>query len=219
LQAYLGLTERLENLRQMEANQRLAGELAYGFLTRHFSFEAFRRARGDLHALDERLDGAISNSAQIIDGLFRPGATAGRPFDKIEWIRTELTKLASRADLLAFARNAFIESSPMLKLRFLMDGLTAVRTFLIRDCPPAEELGADEFTPALICYIVIARPHAIVSNFVFLAEFCGNRGFKHFDASASIPLVTLAAVIKDAVPDVVLTALTASEMVQQMASP
>jgi hypothetical protein len=216
LQAYKAMTEKLEAIPQLRQNANLAGELAYGFLTRHFDFETFRKLRSNLSALDAKLDRAIEDPSRTIDLLFQPGATAGKKFDMVAWMRGELAKLKERPDLLAFVRNGCVESSPMLKVRFLMDGMTAVRAFLIRNLPPAEEIGADEFTPALICYVVIAKPHAIVSNFAFLGDFCGNRGYKHFESTGSIPLVTLAAVIRDALPGTDLLALTESETVRQL---
>jgi hypothetical protein len=218
LDAYAALTERIGAAPPPRPDVRLAGELAYGFLTRGFGFEAFRQRRPALVALDAKMEAALADPQPAIDALFPEDATAGKRFDKVAWMRGELAKLAERADLLAFARNACVESSPMLKVRFLMDGLTAVRAFLIRNCPPAEEIGADEFTPALICYVVIARPHAVVSNFAFIGDFCGNAGFKHFESTASIPLVTLAAVIRDMLPGVDVGTLTESEIVQQLQS-
>jgi hypothetical protein len=188
LEAYLTLTAKLETIPQLQSTPKLAGELVYGFLTRHFNFERFRKLKPNLIKLDQQLHDAIRDPTQIIDKLFRPGSTAGRSFDKVGWIRRQLTTLKVRSDLLAFVRNASVESSPMLKVRFLMDGLTAVRAFLIRNCPPAEEIGADEFTPALVCYVVIAQPHAMVSNFAFLGDFCGDRRYLHLESDLIFPL-------------------------------
>jgi hypothetical protein len=65
----------------------------------------------------------------------------------------------------------------MIKLRFFTDRFAAVRSFLIRACPPAEELVAGEFTPALICHVVLAQLDALVSNFIFLTDFYEDRFF------------------------------------------
>jgi hypothetical protein len=171
--------------------------LIYGFLSQNFKFEEFRRARPNLKKLDERVRTGIADPEPVIEVQF-----AGSGGAKGAWLRKRLMEMKAEEDILDFVRVACDASVPLEKLRAFLLAFGMARMFFIQDAGPKNELGADEFTPMLICYVVIANPNAIVSNLAYLADLCGNPEFEVLFDEATEPMVILRSVVTQALPGV-----------------
>jgi hypothetical protein len=184
--------------------------LVDGFLTSHFSFEQFRGLRPDLAVYDEQIRRALTEPAGLTAQLFPRGGGAGK-LDKNSWLRPELDDLRERSDLLDVVCGAALESTPLRKLAELAHGLALARAFFLGRCPPALELGADEFTPISIAYVYIANPPFLLSNLIYLGEMCYR---PEFDAVVGQTIAPAAGVLvmgcRETVPDVDLSRLTSA---------
>jgi hypothetical protein len=140
-----------------------------------------------------------------------PVTKAAQPgkFDKQTWLREHAEKLQEKEDMLEVFRNAALESSPQRKLNEMGRGLELARVFFSQACPPTTELGADEFTPIMIAYVIQANPPFLLSNLVYIIEFCNPPEFSVvFGSSIVHALTVIRVVVSDILPDVDLTTMT-----------
>jgi hypothetical protein len=179
-----------------KSHTKFAPQLIYGFVTAEFDFAAFKQARPELIALDVRVAQALAEPDSITAADF-PRTNVDNPnkFNKAAWMLDQIEKLKGRRDLLDIVKVACLESSPARKISEFQRGLREARNFFAKDFPPSMEMGEDEFTPIMIAYVTIANPLDLVSNFVFIAEFCGAAAISHlFEAMIIHPMVVLKAI-------------------------
>jgi hypothetical protein len=210
-ESFTVVSAALAALRHPCALRRAYGDLlVYGFLTSEFSFDEFRSLRSDLSAPDARVTQALAFPDAIIRRQIPPPA-APRRLDKHSWLALQVDRLRLREDLLDCARDACIESTPLRKLDRLGHALSVARAYFSQECPPAIELGADEFTPIMIVYLALANPPYLVSNLVYIIDFCYSEAFGAlFETSIVQPAGTLRLLITEALPGFDLASVTRS---------
>jgi hypothetical protein len=149
-------------------------EMIYGFLTTQFDFERFRKVRSDCVRLDESLEFLIQqNKDQFIQDLFPQRENPGKRFNTQKWLLEHMMSIQTEnEELLEILRRAFLESNPLRKLSQITNGIAQVNKYLLSELPPTAELGADEYLPVMIAYFFMANPKYIVSNYVFIHDFC-----------------------------------------------
>jgi hypothetical protein len=96
----------------------------------------------------------------------------------------------------------------MRKVREFQRAFNEATAFFAKDFPPSMDMGADEFTPIMISFLVIANPIDFVSNLIFLAEFCGQTALAGmFEDLILLPIMALRAVCMRVLSDVDLKTL------------
>jgi hypothetical protein len=180
------------------------GELVYGFLSAHFSFDEFLKQRIALTAFDVRISQALSTPEPFIEKQF-PVTKAAKPgkFDKHVWMAEQAEKLREKEDLLEIFRGAAHESNPIWKLREMTRALSLAQQFFSSNCPPTTELGADEFTPIMIGCVIFANPPYLFSNLIYIIEFCIAEQFNAvFDQILVQPITVLKVVVMEVMPEI-----------------
>jgi hypothetical protein len=149
-------------------------QVVFGGLTSGFDFERFRKVRSDLRTLDSNLTEIIvKRSASLLPGLFPArAAPSSGSFDKRGWLTGRLHAVQSNFELLGIVQRACLESNPLSKVEGINRGIRIFRKFCLEGCPSTVELGEDEYVPALIGYFYVANPPYLVSNLVFIQDFC-----------------------------------------------
>jgi hypothetical protein len=178
--------------------------LAYGFLTTEFDFDEFRAHRPALAVFDAQIAQALASPAWFVDKQIPPPARPYDPekFDKGAWLRAQLEQLKGREDLFEVVRGACCESSPLRKLEQLSQALGLARGFFSRNCPATTELGADEFTPIMISFLVLANPPHLMSNLVYIVDFCYSERFGSlFESVVVQPAGMLKMIVSETLPN------------------
>jgi hypothetical protein len=148
-------------------------ELLYAFLTRHLSFEAFRKSLPRIQALDGELTGLFRDAGnRLCDELFPVAASHGQ-WNISQWMRERVNRLRSCPDALDILCVAAVESSPIRKLQEFGRAFQIMRKDVLQSAPPSKEIGEDELLPAQIGFVIVANPPALASNLAFICEFCG----------------------------------------------
>jgi hypothetical protein len=141
--------------------------LVYGYLTREFSFEAFRGLRPALGELDAKLGESLGERAgQAIDALLN--TTRKSKYDMLTAILGEIRK---QDEIMEILRAAFTEENPIAKVGLAMRSFNGMRK-CVAESVLSEDLGADEIWPLLACFIIIVNPPFCMSNWVYIHDFC-----------------------------------------------
>jgi hypothetical protein len=177
--------------------------VVFGALTSGFDFERFRKVRSDLRSLDSNLTTIIVNrTAALLPALFSDaGAPKSGAFDKRGWLLSRLQSVQSNIELLAIIQRACLESNPLSKMEEMNRGITLFRKFCLDGCPSTVELGADEYIPALVGYFYIANPPYLVSNLIFIQEFCCSPRLEAVFLGNTVPPVSILTVVCGNLPD------------------
>jgi hypothetical protein len=150
----------------------------YGFMTATFDLQRFRGARSDCARLDELLAQQIArDQTQLLGDLFPEAGTRDRR-TKQDMLLEALHALRDQhLEHLDILRRAFRESSPLRKLEEIAFGIGNAKWYVQSTFPPSVELGEDEYLPITLGYFYIANPPNIVTNYVFLHDFCYSQGY------------------------------------------
>jgi hypothetical protein len=149
-------------------------EIIYSFLSREISFEAFRKTMPQIRRLDEELNTLFSQNADALCNDMFPFTPVKGQWNKNQWLRERLNDLKTQTEYFDRVCFAATESAPICKLREFGRAFGMVRRSFVENCPPSKELGEDELLPALIGFVILANPPGLVSNLVFICEFCGS---------------------------------------------
>jgi hypothetical protein len=154
---------------------RHAPEIVFLAMTRAFSVEAFRSERDGLEAMDrEATKHFRSKQGEFIEKFVRAplvSRTAGG-FNMEGWVMEKVMKMEDEAGLLDALRGAFDEGNPLRKMRQVEFAFRQAIEFVGRDLPAGQMIGGDQITPILFAYVIVANPEHLVSNWVFIREFC-----------------------------------------------
>jgi hypothetical protein len=145
----------------------------YGFLTTGFDLQRFRAIRSQLAPLDELLAAQIArDQAQLVADLFPEARTRDRP-TRHDMLLAALDRLPDQhPEALERLRSAFRESFPLRKLEEIATGIGKIKKYVQSTFPPSVVLGEDEFMPVTLAYFYMANPPDIITNFVFVHDFC-----------------------------------------------
>jgi hypothetical protein len=155
-----------------------------GFLTAHFDFHVFRGKRRDLKSLDAKMSELFKTECDaVIARVFPRSETPpdhGR-FNKALALarQTEILK-RDRDDILEIVRGAFMEPTPLRKMKELLHGRVAIEKFYNSVCPPSVELGEDDWMPIMAVSLFLAQPQFAASNYAFLSS-CSDKSFQHVE--------------------------------------
>jgi hypothetical protein len=168
-------------------------EVVYGYCTARFEFEKYRRARADCARLDDALTALIEAQREIlISGLFPA---------KIAWVEEKVRLLAGKEQLVSAFLQAFRESGPLRKVGEVSRIIADVRKFVVTEGPRDVELGQDELLPAVVAFVYLVNPPAIVSNLLYLNEFCHSALYGTLFEMTIVEPLTVLRVIADELPD------------------
>jgi hypothetical protein len=191
------------------ASSKYRAELVYGFLSADFVMEDFFTERSSLAMYDVKISQALTVPQKFIAKQF-PVVQAAVPgkFNKQLWMAEQAVRMSERQDLLDIFRIAAMEPNPMCKLRQMATGLHCARTFFTQNCPPTTELGADEFTPIMIAYVIFANPPFLLSNLVYIIDFCNSQDYGTlFESLIVHPMTVIKVIVNEVIPDLELASV------------
>jgi hypothetical protein len=147
---------------------------AYSFLTASFDFEKFRNLRSDCARLDQILGPKLEREqTSIIAALFPRAAEQSTGFNKQKFLYESILAIQEKnPECLDILRRAFREASPIIKLDEIVSGIAEMRKYIQTNAPPTMDLGEDEWLPLTLAYFYLANPQFIVTNYVFVHDFC-----------------------------------------------
>jgi hypothetical protein len=180
-------------LRLVPLQSRFLHEVVYGHCTANFEFARYRKARADCTRLDTALTALIEAQREPLVRALFPA--------KIAWVEEKVRALTAREEFAGAFVQAFGESAPLRKLNEISRIILEVRRVVVVAGPPDAELGQDELLPAVVAFVYGVNPPAIVTNLLYLSEFCHSGLYGPlFETSALEPLTVLR-VVADALPD------------------
>jgi hypothetical protein len=167
--------------------------IVFGLLTADFDFERFRNSRPNLRLLDDSLTSLIEKVGNdLVNGLFTsfPG-----------WIVAQALQLRNEVQYLEIIRGASIESSPIRKVGEFGRGIQLVRAFFQSACSSSKSIGEDELLPCLVGYFYIANPPAMISNLIFIRDFCYLPEVEAFMEAELVSPISVLSVVCGNLPD------------------
>jgi hypothetical protein len=151
-----------------------AVEIAFSYVTLKFNFTRFRASRPELAAYDEGIGNLLAENGHVLTAdLFPQAPVKPGKWDKAKFLLDNVKALKTRDYILDIVRTAALESNLFRKMREFQRGIMMAQKFIADKVPAQEMLGADEFLPIQIATMIAAAPQFIVSNYVYLVEFCG----------------------------------------------
>jgi hypothetical protein len=161
-------------VREQFKNFPAAVEIAFSYVTLKFNFTRFRASRPELAVYDEGIAKVLAENGHILAAdLFPQAPIKPGKWDKAKFLLDNVKALETREYMLDIVRTAALESNLFRKMREFQRGIMMAQKFIADKVPAQEMLGADEFLPIQIATMITAAPQFIVSNYVYLVEFCG----------------------------------------------
>jgi hypothetical protein len=151
-------------------------EIVYAYLTKDFDFSRFRIARNEqLGTHDCRMEELLKlerSRDMLLDQIFVM-AQDGKKSEVMENLKELIkTKLSKEVDVLTLIERGFSESSPLRKINLIWQGMIRAVEFCKEVFPPTEDIGANQTIPIFQALFIIAKPPALLCNFVYLHDFC-----------------------------------------------
>jgi hypothetical protein len=167
-------------------------EVFFGYLTAEFCFERFLERRKELAKYDLMITeycnlsqvGLVEDTLdlKLADVPEEPSTSRERFFLKVLDLRNEPA-------ILDIMRAAFAGSSPIKKFRSFQKALVVLRRFLVDGWAQGEDLGADELVPAQIACVLLANPTRLLSNYVFVHDFCAPEYYEHVYQEVTVSML------------------------------
>jgi hypothetical protein len=142
-------------------------------LTAAFSFEQYRALRAGLQDADLKMEKFVqTNRDPLLSKYLRAPAGSSGDFDLEAWYHAVVKTLSENQDLVALIRTAAQEPHPLRKLERLNQAMVAVKEVAQADLAAYKLLTPEETKPIFIAFIIATNPPYLVSNRVYLADFC-----------------------------------------------
>jgi hypothetical protein len=95
---------------------------------------------------------------------------------------------------------AFVVSNPICKLQEIYRGIILVRNFFSSNFPCNMELDEDDYLAILTSYFYLVNPPYIVSNLIFLCEFCFAQKFASLFHDLAVAPMSILTLIAEKIP-------------------
>jgi hypothetical protein len=151
-------------------------EIVYAYLTKDFEFSQFRIARNEqLGMCDCRIEELLKlerSRDALLDQIFVM-AQDGKRSEVMENLKEFIrTKLSREDSVLRLIELGFSESSPLRKVNLIWQGMMRAVDFCKEVFPPTEDIGSNQTIPIFQALFIVAKPPALLCNFVYLHDFC-----------------------------------------------
>jgi hypothetical protein len=169
-------------------------EIAFTYVTFRFNFSRFRASRPELARYDQQLAEFLVAHGSDVLKVLTDGAYDNKP-EKSNVLLQRINGLREKVYVLDILRAAALESNLFRKMREFGKGVLAAQKVVADKFPPAQPAGPDELVPAQVAAIIFAMPHFIVSNYVYIVEFCGSES-EEFQAVVGHVVLTAAGALR-----------------------
>jgi hypothetical protein len=169
-------------------------EIAFTYVTFRFNFSRFRASRPELARYDEQVSEFLVARGANVMKVLTDDAYENRP-EKSSILLQRINALKEKVYVLDIIRAAALESNLFRKMREFGKGVLAAQKVVADKFPPAQPAGPDELVPAQVAAIMFAMPQFIVSNYVYILEFCGSES-EEFQSIVGSVMLTPAGALK-----------------------
>ncbi|OHT13292.1 hypothetical protein TRFO_16619 [Tritrichomonas foetus] len=157
-------------------------EILFSRLTQDFDMDSFVAFRGKIDEFDALITQKMPSALQkhIKENFY--SEKSEKVFDKKRWLLEQLNILKNNISIKDLVNDTFLEKGLKRKAELCSQFISIVHNFLMKRFPPSKgEVGGDEYIPFEIALIYSLNPPKLVSNYIYINEFCCDPSLGLFD--------------------------------------